>query len=369
MIVLIRCNRIITDPRVEKYLQYYITNNINYRIVGWDRLGENLIYENTIYYKRISGYNIGGFKAATDRFFWFLFVIKQLFIMKNQIKTLHGCDLDGVFPAIIFKLLVLKKTKVIFDVFDWFSDTLSNQSLLIRKLFRFMEKISIKYSDEIIICEEERIAQIPCKLIKDVNVLQNIPSFNSIDFLYKEERYLFDNTKKTISYVGGFYKERFIDELIQIAEEGYINLNIAGYGDKEIENRCLLLSNYPNIKYFGKVDYKDGLNIMYNSDLIFAFYSTTNKNHIFAAPNKYYEAMLLGKPIISNFGTILSTKILSNKTGLIIEESINDLRELIATLTNIEINELSINAKTLWTKNYKNKVDVFLRNVYSDMIN
>jgi glycosyltransferase involved in cell wall biosynthesis len=289
--------------------------------------------------------------------------------MRKQIKTIHGCDLDGVFPAIIFKLITQKKTTIIFDIFDWFSDTLSNQSFLIRIIFNFMEKLSIKYSDEIIICEKERINQIPYKLKKDVKVLQNIPSFNSIDFLYKEEKYLFNNTKKTISYVGGFYKERFIDELIQIAEDGYINLNIAGYGDKEIENRCLLISELPNVKYYGKVDYKVGLNIMYNSDLIFAIYSTTNKNHIFAAPNKYYEAMMLGKPIISNSGTILSAKIFENRTGFVIEESIDDLKKLITILTNEDINELSHNAKTLWINIFENKVDVFLKTVYSNIIN
>lgn len=368
MVVLIRGNGIKTDPRVEKYLQYFIHNAVPYKVIGWDRLGENLTAENTIYYLRISGYNIGGYKAAANRLFWFLFVIKQLLKMKKQIRTLHGCDLDGVFPAIVYKLLTLKKDKVIFDVFDWFSDTLSNQSTLIRWVFRVMEKTSIKYADEVIICEEERIDQIPYPLKKEVKVLQNIPSFETIDFLYGEKKYRFDNTKKTISYVGGFYKERFIEELIQIAEEGYINLNIAGYGDQEIENRCLSLSNHPNINYYGKVNYKEGLNIMYNSDLIFAFYSVKNKNHIYAAPNKYYEAMLLGKPIITNSGTILSTKISTHQTGIIIEESIDDLKSSIKTLRDNEIDRLSFNARSLWVNCYKNKVSDFLQTEYSEII-
>jgi glycosyltransferase involved in cell wall biosynthesis len=368
MIVLIRCNNIVSDPRVEKYLRYFKNNNLNYKVIGWNRLGENLNSENTIYFKRISGYNIGGFKAAIDRFLWILFVTKQLLRMGKQIKTIHGCDLDGVFPAILFKFMSKHTYTVIFDIFDWFSDTLYNQSFVIRLVFSNMERISIKYSDEIIICEKERINQIPYKLKKEVKVLQNIPSFQTLDFLYKEEKYLFNNGQKTISYVGGFYQERFLDELIQIAKEGHVNLNIAGYGDKELENKCLELSKFPNVKYYGKVSYKEGLNIMYNSDLIYAMYCTTNKNHIFAAPNKYYEAMLLGRPIISNSGTILSSKILRNQTGLIIEESADELKNLILTVTSSEIEELSSNAISLWEKTYRNKVDDFLRTDYSKMI-
>jgi glycosyltransferase involved in cell wall biosynthesis len=369
MIVLIRCNDIISDPRVGKYLHYFKNNNHAYKVIGWKRVGETRDSENTIYFNRNSGYNVGGFKAAIDRFFWILFVIKQLFRMRKEITIIHGCDLDGVFPAIVFKLITRKKVTIIFDVFDWFSDTLYNQSFIIRFVFRAMERLCVNYSDEIIVCEEERIAQIPYRQKKKIRVLQNIPSFKSIDFLYKEEKYLFNNGKKTISYVGGFYRERFLDELIEVAKAGYINLNIAGYGDKDLENKCLSLSEHPNVNYFGKVLYKEGLNIMYNSDLIYAMYCTSNKNHVFAAPNKYYEAMLLGKPIISNAGTILSTKILKNKTGFIITESIDDLKNLILTLNANKVQELSHNARSLWEKTYENKIDDYLSKEYAKIIN
>lgn len=86
---------------------------------------------------------------------------------------------------------------------------------------------------------------------------------------------------------------------------GICNLLIAGYGAKEIEERCINLNEKDNIIYFGKVVYDQGLNIMYNGDVIYAMYCKTNPNHIFAAPNKYYEAMLLAKPIISTKGTIV----------------------------------------------------------------
>ena len=179
--------------------------------------------------------------------------------------------------------------------------------------FKFMELVSVKYADYIIICEKERREQIPFKLEKEPLVLPNIPSFQDFSFLSRNKEYRFDNDMFTFAYVGGFIYDRFLNELLKIAEEGRINLLIAGYGDEDLYQKCLSLQRRSNFKYMGKVNYKFGLNIMYNADVIYAMYCKISKNNIFAAPNKYYEAMLLGKPIISTKGTILEKKIIKNQ--------------------------------------------------------
>lgn len=56
------------------------------------------------------------------------FIIRMLRKIEDVDLVLHGCDLDSAFPAIVYKCFFNKKTKVIFDVFDWFSATLYNQS-------------------------------------------------------------------------------------------------------------------------------------------------------------------------------------------------------------------------------------------------
>lgn len=309
MIVLIRSNSIISDSRICKYIDFLRERKVEYKILGWNRIHEDVFFEHTTFYQKLSGYDLGGFKAAWFRVGWMLFVIRFLCIHRNSISCVHACDLDSAFPAVLFKFLLKRDLKVLFDVFDWFSDTLFNQPYIIRLFFKLMERFSIKYSDEVIICEAERIKQIPYKLNRKELVLPNIPSFISYDFLHYEAEYQFDNSLFTFAYVGSFAKYRCLNELIQLAEDGYVNLLIAGFGAKAIVNKCTLLSeNCPNLKYFGKVSYIEGLNIMYNSDVIYAMYSKENPNHIYAAPNKYYESMLLGKPIISTKGIILEKK-------------------------------------------------------------
>lgn len=367
MIHLLRCNSILADSRVLKYIDFYKEAGLKYRIIGWDRSGEGIKIENAILYQKKSGYRLGGFKAAYYRAVWMWFVIWTLLKEKN-VDKIHACDLDTAFPAVVYKKLFNRKATVIFDVFDWFSDNLGDQNAIIRAVFKFMEKVSVDNSDNIMICEPERREQIPYKLKRESLVLPNIPSFNEYSFLSENSEYKFDNDLFTFAYVGGFIYDRFLMELLQMAEEGRINLLIAGYGDEDLYQKCLSLQGRPNFKYMGKVEYKKGLNIMYNADVIYAMYCKMSRNNVFAAPNKYYETMLLGKPIISTKGTILEKKIVHNQIGYVIEESVDELRSLINSLKKEDIERLGKNARNLWNNKYKDYVSDFMNTKYKKIV-
>ena len=51
------------------------------------------------------------------------------------------------------------------------------------------------------------------------------------------------------------------------------------------------------------IDYESALELYAKCDLMFALYDPAIPNHRYSAPNKVYEAMLLGKPIIVAEGT------------------------------------------------------------------
>lgn len=368
MIVFIRSNSIVGDPRVEKYIKFLQKEGIDYKIIGWNRCGEVLSRENTIFYKRKCGYAIGGIKAVYNRILWFFWVIKTLCHL-NGVTIIHGCDLDSAFPAAVYKFCGHGNVKIIFDVFDWFSATLANQDKWICMTFKILEKFTIKEADIVIVCEEERRAQIPYSISNKILILPNIPDIIDAPFEKKEERMLFKNESITVSYVGGFYDDRFLDELLELASSGCINLQIAGYGDKRLEDKCEILSEKENVHYYGKVSYKEGLQIMYNSDVIYAMYCKSNPNHLYAAPNKFYEAMLLSKPIISTCGTLVGNKIEKMGFGYVIEEDIDDLKYLI---NNVSLRELQHKGKvafSFWEKLYKNYVFSFMYEKYLPLLN
>lgn len=366
MIVLIRCNDIISDSRTKKYLDYYNREGIAYKVIAWDRLGNSERLPNVVYCPVKSKYNQGGMSAVEDRLKWMWFILKTLFAQKTDLH-IHACDLDAAFPAAVYKMLSRRKNFVLFDVFDWISDTLYNQGRIISLAFKFMEKFSTKRADHIVICEPERIKQIPYKIEGRYSVLQNIPSFAASDFLRHEDRYHFANNLLTLVYVGSFTADRCIMELIDGAERGIYNLNVAGYGDKNITERLNQLKGCPHIKYYGKVPYADGLNIMYNSDIVYAMYSKRNPNHLYAAPNKYYEAMFIGKPIITTKGIIVADKVEANGTGYSIDETSDALISLVRSLANSDVKEKSARSAALWTK-YEHATQDYLTTTYKTIM-
>lgn len=372
MIILIRCNDIVSDPRAMKYVEYLRENKIEQKLIGWDRDGVVVDTEEAVYWHEKAGFNVGGMKAAKKRVKWMKFVIKTLLDMKLKAPfIIHACDLDSAFPANVYNKLVSKnrRASVIFDVFDWFSATLYDQNKLILGAFQLMERFSVKHSNRIIICEQERQDQIQFMYDKSkLSILPNIPMFDSRDFLHVDLQYKLDNNLFTFAYVGGFAQTRCINEIITAAENGHINLLIAGFGDAQIEGRLDALKGHPHIRYYGKVQYKDGMQIMYNSDVVYAMYAKSNPNHIYAAPNKFYEALFLGKPIFSTKGTIVETKVLNLRTGYVSEESYEEILSVISTITMEKNKTFSETALKLWDDKYCNYTRNYLENEYRNMM-
>lgn len=368
MIILLRCNNIKSDPRASKYVAVFKEKNIPYKLIGWDRTGSNSLPENGFFFKLKSSFGQGGIKAVIHRIFWMTYVIYKLIILGRKIKTIHACDLDCAFPACVYKTFFNRKANIIFDVFDWYSATLYNQNTLVKTAFRYMEKFSIKKSNEVIICEPERIEQIPYALNNEALVFPNIPSFDEYSFLCSDSKYHFDNQNITISYVGGFYDQRMLLELLQLSYKNTFNLLIAGYGSYEITQACEKANSLENVKFLGKVEYKDGLNLMFNSDVIYAMYSKENPNHIYAAPNKFYEAMLLGKPLLSNRGILLQAKIENFDIGYCVDENIVSIESCIKQLNKSELALKGVNAQVLWESKFKTMSRDFLTNEYYQII-
>ncbi len=369
MLVLIRCLNIQSDPRAMKYVKYLQENEFPFYLIGWDR--DNVVSDSTnaSFYKKKVGYNVGGLKAAFNRIGWMYFVFRELKKLKNDNIVLHCCDIDAAFPAVLYKKLFNRKAYILFDVFDWFSASMSNQNKLILTSFKFMEKISMSATNHYFICEPERMDQFPVPVEESkVSVFPNIPYFKDSSFLVRDSSYAFNNDLLTFSYVGSFTNERCLSEIISLAERGIINLIIAGFGTQELECRLKDLNRNEHIKYYGKVKYQDGLNIMYNSDVIYAMYSKVLPNHVYAAPNKYYEAMFLGKAIFTTEGTFVGQKVKNNDIGFVSEEKEEDIMIVIQGMNKEEITRKGQKAHQLWDNEFSTYTQNFLNTKYREIV-
>lgn len=352
--------------RCNKYVNYYQREGIDFTAIGWDRKNSGIEKDNYDFFRYKAESKIGGFKAMKNHLHWMWFVYQ--YIKKHpDVTTVHACDLNCVFPAAVYKMLHDKNLNIIFDSCDWFSANLA-QGKLTRCIYQWMEKFAYGRSNKLIICEPEREEQIQFKLREDPLILPNIPEIDEGLLESEKQQYKFDNNWPTIVYFGTFINDRFLEELFNLSKTEKINLLIGGYGDQRIEDLCTELNKKDNVRYFGRMEMKDGIQMEKCADVIYAMYCKSNPNHKYAAPNKYYEALFLGKPIITTKGTIVEKKVLQNSIGYVIDESVVELKNLINSFKKEDIEKYGQNARNLWENKYKNYVSVFFMTEYSKII-
>jgi len=366
MVIIIRSNEVNPDPRVQKYVDFMKSKGIPYIILAWNRGGNTIHKENCVYFERNAQYG-AGIRNIPKKIMWFLFVIHYLVKHKNEYTVVHACDFDAAFPAYLAHLVTHKR--YIFDVFDWIDGDVHKGWFL--KMVAKLQSHVAKRADVLIVCEEERKEQI--NIIHDrILVMPNIPSADYVDDyeVIDEIRRQRTVCELVVSYVGVFDSNRGLEDILRVARNNKtIFFNFAGFGRHE---ELILQSSLEsdNIKYWGKVDYNTGLNIMKNSDLIMALYYLTNPVHRYAAPNKFYEGLMLGVPIVTTQGTLVGNKTLRYGTGFVITEGELALVGLLGSHDlKGSMMDKSENARRLWEETYKNYVDDFMEQEYMRIVN
>lgn len=321
-ILFIRSNAVNPDSRVEKEAITLKNQGYNIKILAWDReknyqlKEQNLNIENTsipIYRKGIKAAFGVGFKKNIFPLLKFQVYILY-FLIKNskRIDIIHACDFDTALSAFIFAKIFRKK--IIYDIFDFYIDC-CNVPKSIRTIILNLDNYIISHSDIVILCTEKRKEQINGSFPKKIEIIHNTPYEKIL-----KNGYLKNNEKIKIVYVGVLLKEeRLIEELINVVKENKnYELHIGGFGvlEKEIKE---VSNKYENIIFYGKISYEKTLELENQCDIMTAIYDPEKRNHYYAAPNKFYEALMLGKPLIMVRNTGMSEIVEKNNIGEIID--------------------------------------------------
>lgn len=363
MVIIIRDNECI-EPRIKTYENYLLKSGIPFLTIGWDRKGIAENDEHHVFFDKRASY---GKKILNilPKIQWMLFVNRLLRKHKKNINAIHACDVDAVIPA--FRFAKRNNITIIFDVFDWISSELDNNFV-----FRFIEKLENKYYEEsnyVIICEEQRKKQ-AATVAKNLLIMPNIPHK---DYVCDEEVVQEINSRKedyriTLGYVGVFDYNRGLEDLLEaVGSSDDVLLEIAGYGAL-CDTVKKAAQKYRNIHFWGSVEYDKGQTILSQTDVIVALYYLTNPVHRFAAPNKYYEALKLNKPLLTTQGTLVGEKVMKYDTGFVVAEGIEPIRNVLTKMSGqSDLELLANNSKRVWEERYKNYIAKFLEEDYKNI--
>ncbi len=319
-ICIIRSNPVAPDSRVEKEAWSLVKAGYSVHILGWDRdedYGEKEGYitvaEEKIPITRL-GYKASygeGFKNLRPNLKFQLHMRKWLKEHRKDFDIIHACDFDTA----LFSKMASKGKKFIYDVFDF---RYGEPKSIIQRIIKYAQIQLINQADATIICTEDRKRQIKNAHPKRLVVIHNTP----IRTLLKNETNLVfqsDSTKVKIVYVGILANKRLLLEIGDaVTEDNNIELHIAGFGVHSDWFKRLS-DEYDNVFYYGKIPYDQTLDLESKCDIMTAIYDPAIENNRFAAPNKFYESLMLGKPLLMVKGTGMSEVVRENGIGELID--------------------------------------------------
>lgn len=313
-VILIRSNTIINDPRTIK-----LTNSLSkkYRVLalGWDRekkqdpvikKNNNLVIK---CFQRTAPY--GNIRLI---FYYPLFWLWIFFnLMLNGPRIIHACDFETVVPSFMYRL-INPRVKIIFDSFDRYAMAfIPEKNKIIYKLIFQLENIFASKSDALITVSEERLQTFGKYLPKKHLVVMNCPEDSIIA---RKNKKIYDTF--TIVYSGSIADDRGISIIINVLKNMDAKLFLAG---RILSSRIKVLNN-KKITYVGLLDHYNSLLLQQTADVIPVLYDPSIPINRVANPNKLFEAMMLGVPVISN---VCKSIIDETKCGLFVNYDIESV--------------------------------------------
>ncbi len=287
-------------------------------ILGWDRTGELPANETTnsisIYRLPIRSKYGTGMGNLPNLLRWQFGLFAWLFRHRNDFDLIHACDFDTVLPGLVWKWL--HGGKLIYDIFDFYADHLRNTPEWIKSTIRTVDLWAIDRADAVILADDARTSQISGAAPRRCAVIYNSPPDETIEVVELPSGSRGPGLH--LGYVGLLQVERGILELLQVMERHpEWTMDMAGYGGDE-DVILPLIDQLDNVTWLGRIPYDRAMAVYQSADVLFATYDPIIPNHRYSSPNKVFEAMMLGKPIIVAEETNMDRIINESGSGLVV---------------------------------------------------
>ena len=359
-IVLIRATEVMPDPPVEKMANTLISHGHSVTILAWDRsntyaergsIKKLANSETEIVHFGIPAKYSGGIKANFKGLLLFqMRIIRWLFRHRREYDAVHAFDFDTGFASMICCKLLRKK--LIYHVLDYYAEGHILPGRLLNSIIEFFEIRVINSANATVICTEKRKEQIRKASPRKLYVIHNTPdSVQQMDTSFQVNGC---TGKLKLVYVGVLSRMRLLKETVEVVSKmDDVEMHIGGFGEYE-DWMQKAAEQYSNVFFYGKLQYSETLALEKQCDIMMAVYDPSIRNHKYAAPNKFYESIMLGKPIIMAYDTGHDDIITKNDIGILTEYSESGIRDAIYALEKRrnEWNDMGKRAMNLYNSNY-----------------
>lgn len=310
-------NDLVTDQRVKRVCDSLYYEGFDILLVG-RCLPDSLKMDERNY----KSFRFKMFFKSGPLFYVFYNIRLFFFLLFTRFDIAHANDLDTLLA--VFLASKFKKKKVVYDSHELFTEVpeLINRPF-VRKIWLSIESFILPKLDSMFTVNDS-IAKIYADKYKiNTIVLRNMPTELKEEIFVKKSDFGFDEETRLVILQGaGINVDRGAEEAVEAMN--YIEnciLIIAGSGDVVPRLKSYVLENNLNKKvvFFDKMPHDKLFQLTKICDCGLTLDKDTNLNYRFSLPNKLFDYIRAGIPIISSDLPELRKIIDNYNIGLILE--------------------------------------------------
>jgi len=255
----------------------------------------------------------------------------------DSIDVVHCHDMDTLVPGWLVSRMV--GARLVYDMHESYPDFISTFAprLLVRVL-RFIEPFLIRRAD-LVLTTSSMIGDIARRsgarrVVAVMNCFDPFPAPGERAKSIRES--ICGGEEFLLLYIGGLFAGRGLEEVIMAVSsmEG-VKLFMGGYGplEDELVKLAAECGAGDKVLFGGEIDPADVPYYDAAADLLFAMYRGTDPNNILTIPNKLFESIAAGKPImVSDLGE-KSKLVKEEGSGVVVDpEDVGAIAEAIGAL-------------------------------------
>jgi glycosyltransferase involved in cell wall biosynthesis len=327
-------NPFLVDPRVSKEAKSLVDKGHEVTVIVWDRKVEYPLEDRVDGVRIIRIHNNLLMKCMPNDLFrnplwwrkaykkgWELYKTAQF-----KFDVVHCHDLDTLQAGVWLK----KKwgIKLIYDAHEIFGYMIAaDQPKFIAHAALLMEKRLVKKVDHIITVNEPLRDYFNSISNKPITIVMNCKDLVSKEYIPPK------NDVFTLSYIGVLSKSRMFPEIIDIIGNiKHVKFIIAGKKENLYSESKERSRKYTNVEFLGTIPSEEVIARTIESNAIICLFDPTKPNSRVGLPNKIFESMAAGRPVIVTKGLYYSKIIEREDCGLAVNYEKEEISKSIIEL-------------------------------------
>ena len=295
---------------------------------------------------------------------WLIWVLIYLILKRPQILNIHSASL---LPFAGIQRILNRKCHIIYDAHELETETnnISHMSRFIKKIF---EKYFINSCHHtFVVSPMIRDWYISKYKIKNINVLLNAPKIRTSAGSGVDVRKKFNltSTDFIVSYVGLLAKGRGIEVMLEMAENPNNDLRFLFIGFGPEKDSVL---NHPQfgkkVFYLSPQPQDILIDTLKTVDFGFSYYHPSCLSLDYSLPNKFFEYLNAGVPVVVGRGKQLKKILFEYEIGIVVDNetlmtSLCDEMKNFSKKKNVDIEIQRFISDFNWEKNSEEMLEIY----------